>query len=194
VKSGTHTIGPDNGSLNVKTYRAGMAQKAGHDLVIDVTSWNATVTIDDNSQCTVELTADPKSLRVIDGTGGAKALSDKDREDIKNNIDKKVLKGQAITFRSSGLTLNGAGTVPVNGEVEMGGNTRPVNFQLDVAADGQVKGTVPLVQSEWGIKPYTALMGALKVRDDVEVVLDARLPAGEGPDTPRLSSVMPPWP
>jgi polyisoprenoid-binding protein YceI len=176
VKTGTHTLGPENGSLNVKTYRAGMAQKAGHDLILDVTSWNASVTIDDNSQCTVELNADPTSLRVIDGTGGAKALSDKDREDIKNNIDKKVLKGQAITFRSSGVSLNGAGTVPVNGEVEMGGTTRPVNFQLDVGADGQVKGTVPLVQSEWGIKPYTALMGALKVRDDVEVVLDARLP------------------
>ena len=175
MKTGTHTLGPENGSLNVKTYRAGMAQKAGHDLVLDVTSWNASVTIDDNSQCTVELNADPTSLRVIDGTGGAKALSDKDREDIKNNIDKKVLKGQAITFRSSGVSLNGAGTVPVNGEVEMGGTTRPVNFQLDVAADGQVKGTVPLVQSEWGIKPYTALMGAVKVRDDVEVVLDARL-------------------
>jgi polyisoprenoid-binding protein YceI len=153
-----------------------MAQKAGHDLVLDVTSWNASVTIDDNSQCTVVLNADPTSLRVIDGTGGAKALSDKDREDIKDNIDKKVLKGQAITFRSSGVSLNGAGTVPVDGEVEMGGTTRPVNFQLDVAADGQVKGIVPLVQSEWGIKPYTALMGALKVRDDVEVVLDARLP------------------
>jgi polyisoprenoid-binding protein YceI len=176
VKTGTHNIGPDNGSLNVKTYRAGMAQKAGHDLVIDVTGWNATVTVDDNSQCTVELNADPTSLRVIDGTGGAKALSDKDRDDIKKNIDKKVLKGQAISFRASGITLNGAGSVPVNGDVEMGGTTRPVSFQLDVAADGQVTGTVPLVQSEWGIKPFTALMGALKVRDDVEVVLDARLP------------------
>jgi polyisoprenoid-binding protein YceI len=176
VKTGTHNIGPENGSLNVKTYRAGMAQKAGHDLVIDVTSWNATVTVDDNSQCTVELNADPKSLKVIDGTGGAKALSDKDKEDIRKNIDNKVLKGQAISFRSSGIALNGAGSVPVNGEVEMGGNTRPVNFQIDVGADGQVKGTVQLVQSEWGIKPYTALMGALKVRDDVEVVLDARLP------------------
>jgi polyisoprenoid-binding protein YceI len=176
VKTGTHNIGPENGSLHVKTYRAGMAQKAGHDLVIDVTSWNATVTVDDNSQCTVELNADPTSLRVINGTGGAKALSEKDKEDIRKNIDNKVLKGQAITFRSSGISLNGAGTVPVNGEIEMAGNGRPVNFQIDVGADGQVKGTVPLVQSEWGIKPYTALMGALKVRDDVEVVLDARLP------------------
>jgi hypothetical protein len=33
-----------------------------------------------------------------------------------------------------------------------------------------------VTQSEWGIKPYRAFMGALKVRDTVEIVLDARLP------------------
>ena len=39
-------------------------------------------------------------------------------------------------------------------------------------------GTIPLTQSDWGIKPYRGLMGALKVRDELEIVLDARLPAG----------------
>jgi polyisoprenoid-binding protein YceI len=154
-----------------------MAQKAGHDLVLDVTSWEATVTIDDDGRCSVELNADPRSLHVREGHGGAKPLSDKDRADIRKNIDGKVLKGQAITFRCSDVSLNGAGTVPVTGEVTMAGTTRPVSFELEVGADGCVKGSVPLTQSEWGIKPYTALMGALKVRDDVEVVLDARLPS-----------------
>ena len=41
----------------------------------------------------------------------------------------------------------------------------------------EVHGTIPVTQSAWGIKPYRGLMGALKVRDDVEVVIDARLPA-----------------
>jgi len=154
-----------------------MAQKAGHDLVMDVTSWSATLTVDGDSQCTVELNADPRSLRVVDGHGGAKPLSDKDRENIRENIDKKVLKGQAITFRCAGVALNGGGTAPVNGEIEMAGNTRPVSFEVEVAPDGQVKGSVPLTQSEWGIKPFTAMMGALKVKDEVEVVLDARLPS-----------------
>lgn len=177
MKNGTHNIGPENGTLQVKTYRAGMAQKAGHDLVIDVTSWNATVTVDGDSQCTVELGADPRSLHVRDGHGGAKPLSDKDRTDIRKNIDSKVLKGEAITFRCAGVSLNGTGTAPVNGEVAMAGTTRPVSFEVEIGPDGQVKGTVPLTQSEWGIKPYTALMGALKVKDEVEVVLDARLPS-----------------
>ena len=177
MKRGTHNIGPANGTLQVKTYRAGMAQKAGHDLVIDVTSWNAIVNVDDDSTFSVELNADPRSLQVRDGQGGAKALTDKDKGEIRKNIDNKVLKGQAITFRSTQASANGAGPASVTGEVTMAGTTRPVSFELQIGADGQVNGTVELTQSEWGIKPYTALMGALKVKDEVEVVIDARLPA-----------------
>ena len=177
MKSGTHNIGPANGTLQVKTYRAGMAQKAGHDLVIDVTSWSATVDVDGDSTFSVELNADPRSLRVRDGSGGAKALSEKDKADIHKNIDGKVLKGQAITFRSTQVSSNGSGPASVTGEITMAGTTRPISFDVQIGADGQVNGTVELTQSEWGIKPYTALMGALKVKDEVEVVLDARLPA-----------------
>lgn len=177
MKNGTHNIGPENGTLLVKTYRAGMAQKAGHDLVIDVTSWNATVTVDGDSPVTVELSADPRSLEVREGHGGAKALSDKDKADIRESIDSKVLKGEAITFRSTGVTSHDPGSVSMDGEVGMAGATRPVNFEVEIGPDGQVKAGVPLTQSEWGIKPFKAMMGALKVKDEVEVVLDARLPS-----------------
>jgi hypothetical protein len=31
-----------------------------------------------------------------------------------------------------------------------------------------------VTQSEWGMKPYSALFGTLKVADDVEVAVEAR--------------------
>jgi hypothetical protein len=62
LAAGTYKLGPENGSLRVKTYREGMAAKVGHDLVFEVTSWEATVEIGDNS--TIELSADPRSLEV----------------------------------------------------------------------------------------------------------------------------------
>ena len=139
VKNGSHTLSPDNGTLQVKTYRAGMAQKAGHDLVIDVTSWKATVDVDEKSNFTVELSADPRSLRVSDGSGGMKPLTDKDRTDIHKSIDDKVLKGEAITFKSTGVSSNGApGPATVTGDVSMRGNSRPVSFDVDLTSDGQV--------------------------------------------------------
>jgi hypothetical protein len=46
-----------------------------------------------------------------------------------------------------------------------------------IEADGRVASTIALVQSRWGIKPYRALMGALKVSDEVVVAIEGRLPA-----------------
>jgi hypothetical protein len=60
----------------------------------------------------------------------------------------------------------------------MAGATRPIAAELDIGDDGTVRGTIPLTQSDWGIKPYRGLMGALKVRDELEIVIAAPLPAG----------------
>ena len=169
-------LGPENGSLQVRTYREGMASKAGHDLVIDVRSWRATVALrTDSAPEGVVLTADPRSLRVRDGSGGAKPLTDKDRGEIAKNIDREVLGAQAIEFRSTAIEHPGAGRLEVAGELSIAGTRRPIRFELTLGPEGGVRGTVPVTQSDWGVKPYTALMGALKVRDDVEIVLDARL-------------------
>ena len=45
IQAGTYKLGPDNASLVVETGRTGAAAKAGHDLTIDVTSWEATLEI-----------------------------------------------------------------------------------------------------------------------------------------------------
>lgn len=164
-------LGPHNASLVVKTYREGVAAKAGHDLVIDVERWEATVDLDAGR---VELSADSRSLAVREGVRGIKPLTDKDRGEIRKNIDGKVLGEQPIAFRSSSARVDGERMV-VDGELTMAGATRPVSAVLTVGA-GRVTGTIPLRQSEWGIKPYRGLMGALKVRDDVEIVIDAPLP------------------
>ncbi len=164
--------GPDTGRLLVKTYREGVAAKVGHDLVIEVTRWEATVDLDAS---TVELTADARSLEVREGVRGVKPLTDKDRRDIAKTIDDKVLRGQPIAFRSSTVRSSGGdGPLVVEGELTIAGTTRPVTARLDVDADGRVSGTIPLAQTDWGIVPYRGLMGALKVRDEVEIVIEAR--------------------
>ncbi len=176
LAAGVHRLGPDNASLRVKTYREGLAAKVGHDLVIEVTRWEATVEL---AESKVELTADARSLEVREGVRGVKPLTDKDRSEIRKNIDDKVLQGQPIAFRSRAVRLaDGDGPLVVEGELTIAGSTRPVTARLDVSRDGRVSGTIPLTQSNWGIKPYRGLMGALKVRDELEVVIDARLPAG----------------
>lgn len=179
IHTGSHRVGPDNAAVEIRTYREGVASKVGHDLIIEVGEWEATVVLaDDPAHSTLALSADPRSLRVREGLRGLKPLSDKDRAEIRTNIDEKVLGGYPISFRSSRLELADEGRrLSVYGELTMAGATRPISAELEVAPDGRVTGTIPLTQSEWGIKPYRGLMGALKVRDSLEVVLDARLPS-----------------
>jgi polyisoprenoid-binding protein YceI len=179
VGPGTYELGPENASLQVRTYREGMAAKVGHDLVIEVARWEARVAIaPDPDASTIELQADARSLEVREGLRGVKPLTDKDRAEIGRNIDEKALRGQPIAFRSTAVRLTDDGRLTVDGELTIAGNTAPVGAQLDVSAEGRVSGTIPLTQSSWGIKPYRGLMGALKVRDEVEIVLDARLLPG----------------
>ena len=56
---------------------------AGHDLVIEVTGWEAT--LDVGEQATIELTADPGSLRVREGSGGAQKLGEDDMAEIEQD-------------------------------------------------------------------------------------------------------------
>jgi polyisoprenoid-binding protein YceI len=178
LEAGVHKLGPENANLVVKTYREGVAAKAGHDLIIEVRSWEATLEVgEDPKQSRLELSADPRSLYVREGLRGVKPLSDRDRNEIRKNIDEKVLGGETIAFSSSAVEASDPGGVSVRGELTLRGVARPASFELAVAADGKVTATAELVQSDWGIKPYRGLMGALKVRDSLEVVFDGRLPA-----------------
>jgi polyisoprenoid-binding protein YceI len=64
----------------------------------------------------------------------------------------------------------------VEGELTLAGSTGPLAFDLAVSDDGRLTGAAVVRQSEWGMKPYSALFGALKVADDVRVEIDAALP------------------
>jgi YceI-like domain len=177
IRAGIYELGPDTASLVVKTYREGLAARAGHDLIIEVRRWGPTLEVgDDLSRWSLQLHADVRSLYPREGLRGVKPLTDKDRDEVRRNIDEEVLGGEPISFGSSAVEPVGDGRLQVRGELTIRGRSRPAAFELSVGADGHLTGRAQLVQSEWGIKPYRGLMGALRVRDSVEVVFDGVLP------------------
>jgi polyisoprenoid-binding protein YceI len=158
----------------VKTTRSGAAAAAGHDLDIEVQSWEAT--LDTGDSPSLQLTADATSLHVVEGKGGMKALTDDDKEDIRKTVDKDVLKKKGISFSSSSVEQSGDG-LAVKGDLEIAGKSAPIEFNLSVGDDGALSGSATLSQKDFGIKPYSALFGALKVNNDVEIVVDGKVPA-----------------
>ena len=172
---GTYRLGPANATLAVRTKRGGAAAKAGHDLDMLVTAWEGTLTV--GEETSAELTADATSLRVQRGTGGMQTLGDEDKDNIHQTIDDEVLNRQDIAFRSTRVEPSGDG-LRVEGELTLASATQPITFDVVVGDDGVLKATALVTQSRWGMKPYSALWGALKVLDDVEVVLEGRIEAG----------------
>ena len=177
---GTFTLNSDHGTLWVRTKRGGAAAKAGHDLLIEVGSWEGTLQLaDDPAASSVTLTADAGSMRVLEGTGGMTKLGDDDKDGIKQTIDEDILKGCTVTFRSSAVRMAGGGSdrgLEVDGEVELLGRRAPVSFALTIDEGGHLTGSATVKQTDHGIKPYSALFGTLKVADEVQVAVDAQLP------------------
>jgi polyisoprenoid-binding protein YceI len=172
----TYRLGPDDGTLAVHTKRSGAAAMAGHNLLIHVTKWDATIALG-GADTRVELNADGSSLKVIDGSGGMQALQDEDRENIEQTIDDEVLKGRPVTFRSNDVKpATDAAGLHVEGELTLLEATRPITFYVAITADGGLRAAAVVKQTDWGMKPYTGLFGALKVVDEVEVELEATLP------------------
>jgi hypothetical protein len=172
---GTHRLGPGNATLAVRTKRGGAAAKAGHDLDMLVTAWEGSLEVgDDGAATAAHLAADATSLRVQKGSGGMQALSEDDKANIHQTIDDEVLKRQDIAFRSTGVESAGEG-LHVEGELTLAGTTKPLSFDLAVGADGSLAATAVVTQTSFGMKPYSALWGALKVLDEVEVVLDGKV-------------------
>jgi polyisoprenoid-binding protein YceI len=167
----TYTLGPQDGVLSVRTSRTGAVAKAGHDLVLHVTEWSATLDTDAPS---LTLDADSTSLRVREGTGGVKPLGEDDLAKIEQSIDDDVLRRSDIRFRSTSVSVEGD-RLAVTGDLTLVGTTRPISFELSLAG-GRVTGAAVVEQTQWGMKPYTALFGALKVADEVRVEIDAALP------------------
>ena len=167
IPEGTHTIGPSNGSLKVKTGKEGAAAKMGHDLVLVVNSWEATVEGGDSPS--IKLTADPGSVEVESGSGGAKPLGDKDKADIKKSINGKVLGSSQISFTSSQVDDGNA-----KGDLSIAGSSSQVSIPISVSGD-KISGSTTLSQKDFGIKQFSAMMGALKVKDQVTVEFEGSL-------------------
>jgi polyisoprenoid-binding protein YceI len=190
--TGNFRLGPDAGRVLIKTTRAGLAARAGHDLTLEVTRWSAQVEVPAEdagglTAATVRADLDLGSLEVREGTGGALPLTDRDRREIKKQMS-KILGAATATFASSRVVSTGSllapgGTTPpasggaIEGTVTLNGQTQPARLQVTAPGDGQYRGSATLAQTGFGIKPYTGFFGALKLKDEVTLEFELTLPA-----------------
>lgn len=159
----------DDGTCEVLTYKAGLLSAVGHDLLLKVERWE--LTLEDDA---IEGSFDGTSFQVVgamrDGRVDTSVLSAKDQRDIVENIRKHVFKrhqAQRIRFACDDVEetddgLEGDGTLTIDPR------SHGVHFEVEVDG-GQAVCEIVLHQPDWGITPFKALMGALKIQPDVRV-------------------------
>lgn len=166
------TTGPADGELLLLTSVEGKAARLGHALTLRVEDWSCTTTFDGQAPTAVTLTAQLPSLSVVKGSGGVKPLSDKDKRTILTSAGKTLgaQTNPTLSFTSTSID----GTSAVHGTVDLHGTTRPIDVTVSVQGD-QVQATTTIRQTDFGITPYSQMLGALQVGDDVEVRLAVTL-------------------
>jgi polyisoprenoid-binding protein YceI len=135
----------------------------------------------DQSSVAVEVEVD--SLVVREGTGGVKPLTDRDRADIHRTMTGRILdaaRHPTITYSSAAVRATGGHGV-VSGTLTIRGVERPLDIAFTVdesdPAVTRFDAVATVVQSLWGIRPYSGFFGALKLRDEVRVTVSLQLPA-----------------
>lgn len=163
-----------NGALTVWTYRDGLLARLAHDLRLSVAAFAVTA-----REGRVVATFDPASARVdgvvrgnqLDATG----LSAADARSIQAAIRETILGPEPVRFE--GRIVEGA-PPRVAGTLTLRGRAAPFEAPLTVRPQA-LACDAELVPTRWGIAPYRALGGAIRLQDRWRVRLT--LPYEGGP-------------
>jgi polyisoprenoid-binding protein YceI len=179
VAAGHYRLAPEGGRIVLRTSRDGLAATAGHDLTIDAARWSGDLVVqDDGTPVSLEVHIDVGALTVREGTGGLKALTDRDRREIGVTMRRLLEAGShpEAVFAATRFEPSGDGGV-IEGDFTLHGTSRPLRLEVSQTGPGKYQVTGSVVQSSYGIKPYSGLFGTLRVRDAVVVEAAAELPA-----------------
>ena len=188
-----YEIVPQASLLTILVYRGGALASAGHNHVIASHDLSGTIyvpaaVLDSSFEVRVPvatLTVDEAALRAQQPAAEFPAdVSESAKEGTRHNmLGEALLDAQhspEIVLRSLNLTaVSGAaaaadsGTVQAQVQSSVRGQLRsftvPVHYRL--AADGSLEasGEFPLRQSELGLTPFSAMLGALQVQDEMRI-------------------------
>lgn len=159
-------------TIHVYTFKEGLLSKLAHDLRLTLGAFEINV-----RGTEVQGRFDAASLRVDgamkDGRLDRSELSESDRQKIRDNLLRDVLRARDYPeARFTGQTTSREPPFPIQGELTLCGVTKPLSLLLIVRNDRLVA-DVEFAPSQWGIKPFRALGGTLRVQDRIRLAIDA---------------------
>ena len=156
----------------IYTFKDGLLSKVAHDLKIKVGKVSV-----DMQPSAIRAEFDTRSLRVLtpmkDGQENPSALNDSDKTKIAEQIVTDVLHSEqhpTAVFVSRSVQPRADGGYDIEGDLTLHGVTKPIKAKTQSQGGRQVA-SIELHQPDFGITPFKAMMGTLKIKPDVTVVL-----------------------
>ncbi len=180
----TWDLDNNDGELTVQTGVTGRAARMGHRLTLLMATWQVSVTWSAGVPAAARLVVDLDSLQVLRGEGGVTPLTGAEKGVARGNALKSLQakKFPQIEFAADTITPTDAGYLLV-GPLTIHGVSRPCEIPLVVTerdGDWQLTCQTQVRQSDFGVKPFSMMVGAMKVKDVVTVSFDAHAPAPAG--------------
>jgi polyisoprenoid-binding protein YceI len=178
-----YKVVPEDSLLQILVYRGGAMARLGHNHVIASHHLSGSVYVTDDpaqSRFSVEfpvneLTIDEPAMREMAGADFPPGVPQNARDGTRNNMLSEALldgaKYPAIRLRATEVVAAGD-YFDVDVEITIKDQMRHVRVPIRMTrTDGAVRasGEFPLKQSELGLKPFSAAMGALLVIDEMRV-------------------------
>ena len=162
----------------IYSYKEGLLARLAHDLKLRVQRLQVSL---DPSAPSVEAVLDTRSVEVLgfrrDGQDDPRPIGAFDRSQIEKNVHQDVLDSARFPearFVSTAVAASAEGFT-VRGTLTLHGRSGEISAPVRRAGNRYLA-TVTLRPSQFGIKPYSAALGALKVRDEVTVTLSVPIP------------------
>jgi len=169
-----------NSECSIFTFKDGLLSAAAHDLKIRVSKFEIETQWiqlgDDLSEWDISIKAvfDAGSLKTVCAMSNGKeafgALKASDRDDIEKNISSSVLKSEQypkVRFSSSTVSGN-VDALRIKGKLTLCGVTRTIVFPA-VRQNRNYVAEMVLSQPDFGIKPFSALLGTMKIKPEIKV-------------------------
>jgi polyisoprenoid-binding protein YceI len=180
-----YDVDSSNSLLTVLAFRGGALAKAGHNHVIAAHNVRGTFYVPDDLMSTTfelhiavaDLTIDEPELRAKEGPDFGAEVPESAKEGTRHNmLSEALLNGaqypditlvsQRIESVASGAEARAAVQVGIHGEVRT--ISVPVTYSL---ANGELtaSGDLTIKQTDLGLTPFSAVLGALQVQDELRV-------------------------
>jgi polyisoprenoid-binding protein YceI len=171
------TLDASDGELQLHTGVTGRAARMGHRLTIAMTRWQATVNWDGGDPVAAELVVDTDSFEVLRGEGGVKGLSGPEKAVVRSNALKSLNASRFPEIRFTAAAIDKAdGGYRLSGTLQIRGKSREHVTDLrteDLGNSWRISAESTVRQRDYGIKPFSLLLGSMQVVDEVAVSFTA---------------------